>query len=219
MSYSEENFLKTVYLENKQPGEAIQLSTVAELLGVSNAAVTEMARKLADKKLVNYIRYKPLTLTKEGQNLALKAIRKHRIWETFLFRTLHLSLFEIHREAEQLEHLTSEFLIEKIDQFLGEPTVDPHGDPIPVADGTVNQDRTQIPLLNAEAGKSYVVSRLFSSEEDFFEFCLLNGIGVGTTVLVIKQYDQKKLTHIKIEHNSILLNKEFSGFIYVKQYN
>jgi len=217
MTISVENFVKTIYKQSKLLKADTKLSTVAGLLNITNAAATDMARKLATKKLVNYTKYKPLTLTPSGKKLALKVIRKHRLWESFLHRTLNLSLHEIHKEAEYLEHLTSDFLAEKIEQYLGCPTIDPHGDPIPNYNGMVASDKSQLLLSEAEAGKSYKISRLYSSEKDFFDFCNANHITLGTRIRVERQYDSKKMTEIIINQNRLLLNELFTHVIFVKQ--
>jgi DtxR family Mn-dependent transcriptional regulator len=175
-----------------------------------------MARKLATKKLVNYTKYKPLTLTDSGNRLALNVIRKHRLWEAFLHHTLKLSLHEVHREAEYLEHLTSDFLADKMDEFLGRPAVDPHGDPIPSASGEMENDSSHILLSEAKAGQEYLVTRLFSTEKEFFEFCSANYISVGTRLKVEKQYMKNKITEIKLKESKILLNEEFGNIIFVK---
>lgn len=138
MSISVENFVKTIYLQEQRLGEDTRTGTLAKLLNITNAATTYMAKNLAQKQLVNYTKYQKLSLTSEGKSLALKVLRKHRLWETFLHQTLQLSLLEIHDEAERLEHLTSDFLADKIDCYLNFPVVDPHGDPIPSSDGTVS---------------------------------------------------------------------------------
>jgi DtxR family Mn-dependent transcriptional regulator len=217
MTVSVENFIKIIYKQGKQSSADTRLSTIAGLLNITNAAATDMARKLAIKKLVNYIKYKPLTLTPSGNHLALSVIRKHRLWESFLYKTLNLSLHEIHAEAEQLEHFTSDFLADKIENYLGNPVTDPHGDPIPSFNGEIKTDNSQMRLSEADAGYTYEISRLFSSEKDFFDFCTSNHITIGSNIWVEKQYDSNKMTEIKINENKILLNESFSTIIYVKQ--
>lgn len=217
MTISIENFVKTVYKQSMLFNADTKLSTIAGLLNITNAAATDMARKLAIKKLANYTKYKPLTLTPLGNKLALSVIRKHRLWESYLHRTLNLSLHEIHREAEQLEHLTSDFLADKIEQYLGCPKVDPHGDPIPANNGIIVTDDSQLLLSEAKAGNKYKISRLFSSEKDFFDFCIANHITIGSNIWVEKQYDSNKMTEIKINQNKILLNNLFTNVIFVKQ--
>lgn len=219
MTISTDNFLKTIYKESKRTGTGSRLSKVAGHLSISKAAATDMARKLADKKLVNYTKYKPLTLTAYGNEVALKVLRKHRLWESFLYKTLNLSLHEIHRESEVLEHLTSDFLTDKIDNYLGNPVTDPHGDPIPSANGLINDDESLILLSDASPGVNYEICRLFSSEKEFFDFCSSNNIIIGSSVWVEKQYDSKKITEIVINHTKILLNEDFTNIIYVKPIN
>lgn len=217
MTVSIENFLKAIYRQSKLSVADTRLSTIAGLLNITNAAATDMARKLASKNLVNYIKYKPLSLTDEGQTLALSVIRKHRLWETFLYKTLKLSLHEIHTEAEQLEHQTSDFLAAKIEDYLDYPALDPHGDPIPALDGKIKPDSSHILLSEAEEGNMYEISRLFSSEKDFFDFCMSNQITVGAKIWVEKQYCSNKMTEVKVNQNKILLNKDFTNIMYLKQ--
>jgi DtxR family Mn-dependent transcriptional regulator len=217
MTASIENFIKAIYKQGKLPGADTRLSTIAGLLSITNAAATDMARKLAVKKLVNYTKYKPLTLTASGKQLALNVIRKHRLWESFLYKTLNLSLHEIHREAEQLEHLTSDFLADEIDRYLGNPSTDPHGDPIPALNGKIETSVSHMPLSEADSGYMYEISRLFSSDKDFFDFCTSNHIAIGSNIWVEKQYDSNKMTEIKIDQNKILLNEEFTRVIYLRQ--
>ncbi|RPJ73603.1 MAG: metal-dependent transcriptional regulator, partial [Alphaproteobacteria bacterium] len=164
-----------------------------------------------------YTKYKPLELTETGFELALSVIRKHRLWESFLYKTLNLSLHEIHREAEHLEHLTSDFLTDKIEKYLGNPATDPHGDPIPAFNGEIKTDTSQILLSEANAGYMYEISRLFSSEKDFFDFCSSNHIVIGSNIWIEKQYDSNRMTEIIINQNKILLNEDFTNIIYVTQ--
>jgi DtxR family Mn-dependent transcriptional regulator len=178
-----------------------------------------MARKLADKELVLYQKYQELKLTDKGRMLAMNVLRKHRLWETFLHRTFNLSLHEIHREAELLEHQTSDFLAEKIDGYLGNPQFDPHGDPIPDTNGQV-QDRVDEEVLSKASPEGrYLVSRLSSSEKEFFDFCRINSIRVGSSIEVLSQYPKNRMTEIKTEQGRILLNHEISSTIFVKPVN
>ena len=217
MSISVENFIKTIYVQGKHYEADTKLSTLARLLNITKAAATDMARKLNEKNLVNYIKYKPLTLSPKGNELALNIIRKHRLWETFLHKTLNLSLLEIHREAEHLEHLTSDFLVNKIDSFLDYPSIDPHGDPIPQVEGDIFYNDKHFVLSEARSGCFYKITRLFSSDEDFFHFCSLNQLEIGTIIKVEKQYASKNMTEIHLNDSKILLNKDFTDIIYVEK--
>lgn len=217
MTISIENFVKTVYKQSMLTNANTKLSTIARHLNISNAGATDMAKKLSVKKLVNYNKYKPLTLTDSGNKLALNVIRKHRLWESFLHKTLNLSLHEIHQEAENLEHLTSDFLANKIEQYLGNPTFDPHGDPIPAINGDIVNDESLVSLSKVKAGNNYNISRLLSSEKEFFDFCSANQIKIDSKIWVEKQYDSNNMTEIIINQNKILLNDTFTNVIFVKQ--
>jgi len=218
MSISIDNFVKAIYKQEQILGADSKPGSLAKILNVTNAATTDMARKLSEKKLINYTKYQQLTLTPKGKKLALNVIRKHRLWETFLHKTLNLTLHEIHQEAELLEHLTSDFLADKISSYLGNPEFDPHGDPIPDNNGDIEFGNENIILANASPDAFYKISRLFSSDKDFFEFCSSNDIKIGSIIKVERQYINKKMTEIKVDNKKILLNREFTNFIYVKKF-
>lgn len=219
MSSSKENFLKTIYLYQNLESEDTRPGSIAKALGISNAAATDMAKKLSEKGLVKYIKYQPLSLSKEGEMLALKVIRKHRLWETFLHQTFDLSLLEIHKEAENLEHQTSDFLAETISKYLGHPTFDPHGDPIPAADGILCIDPENLVLFKGEVGSKYVISRLINKDEEFFQFYTGNGIEIGMELSILIQYSKNKLTEILINDSKILIARDFASHIYIKKIN
>ena len=219
MSVSVENFVKAIYKQNKLTGNDTRLSTLAGILDISNAAATDMARSLAAKNLVNYTKYKPLTLAEKGNELALNVIRKHRLWESFLYQTLNLSLHEIHTEAEQLEHSTSDFLANEIEKYLGNPTLDPHGDPIPTFNGQMETDQTQKRLSETKTEQTYQISRLSGSGKEFFDFCNSSGIKIGSSVWVEQQYISNKMTEIIINQKTILLHEDFTNLIFVKPVN
>ena len=178
-----------------------------------------MAKKLAEKDLLNYEKYKPLKLTSKGEKTALNVIRKHRLWEAFLFKTFDMSLHDIHREAELLEHETSNFLAEKISEYLGHPKFDPHGDPIPNSNGEITTTDISISLEKSLENKTYTIARLMSDDKDFFDFCAQNGLKYGNTLEVVKQFSNTKMTQIKINNNTILLNQDFTKIIYVNEIN
>jgi len=171
MSVSKENFLKAVYQHHTDPDLDTRPGTISDALHISRAATTDMARNLAGKGLLAYEKYRELKLTNSGEKMALQVIRKHRLWETFLFRTLNMSLHEIHREAEMLEHQTSDYLASRIAEYLGDPSHDPHGDPIPDDNGEIRPVSGQVSLALAGEGTGYIVTRLSGSEKEFFDFC------------------------------------------------
>lgn len=217
MSVAIENFVKAIYNNNIQDHHDTKPGNIAKKLGISNAAATDMAKKLASKDLLKYEKYQALQLTEAGTKMALNVVRKHRLWEAFLHKMFDMSLHEIHREAELLEHETSDFLANKISAYLGNPKFDPHGDPIPNENGEITTEDHSISLSNAEEGKSYIISRLMSDDKEFFDFCALNGLKYGNAIVVTKQFSKNKMTQITINTNTILLNEDFTNIIYVNE--
>jgi DtxR family transcriptional regulator, Mn-dependent transcriptional regulator len=131
VSFTEENYLKEIFKIAYQSKSIVPANTLAKELNLSGAAVSEMILKLEVKNLVKYQKYKGIELTNKGSSMAVSIIRKHRLWECFLVEKLQFSWDEVHEIAEELEHIKSNALIEKLDEFLGNPKFDPHGDPIP----------------------------------------------------------------------------------------
>ena len=219
MSVAVENFVKAIYKNDKHKSNNTKPGNIAKKLGISNAAATDMAKKLAVKDLLHYEKYQALRLTEKGTQMALNVVRKHRLWESLLFKMFDLSLHDIHREAELLEHQTSDFLAEQISAYLGHPKFDPHGDPIPNAHGEITTKDTSVALSNTEEGKTYTISRLSSDDKEFFDFCAQNGLKYGNSIVVTKQYSKNKMTQISINNNTILLNQDFTNIIYVNETN
>ena len=217
MSVAIENFVKAIYKNEKRDNNDTKPGNIAAVLGISNAAATDMAKKLATKDLLHYQKYQELKLTDKGNKMALNVVRKHRLWESLLFKMFDMSLHEIHRESEILEHQTSDFLANKISEYLGNPKFDPHGDPIPNADGEITTTDTSIALSNTEEGKSYIISRLMSDDKEFFDFCSQHGLKYGNTILVSKQFIKNKMTQILVNNNTIILNEDCTSIIYVNE--
>ena len=157
---SKENYLKAIYSLSQRNGEIISTSTIAKELDLTNAAITEMANRLKAEGLIEYTKYKGIKILKKGERIAINVLRKHRLWELFLIKTLDLNWGDVHFEAERLEHCTSENLVNKIDEFLEFPEIDPHGAPIPDQDGTFRTKIRAIPLSECQIGKNYTVSRV-----------------------------------------------------------
>src|ERR1700743_3996404 len=133
-TFTEENYLKAIYHLSLQSG-SVSTNQIAASLNTGAASVTDMLKKLADKELINYTRYQGVNLTPTGENIAIHIIRKHRLWEYFLVEKLNFKWDEVHEMAEELEHISSTELIDRLDQFMGYPKYDPHGDPIPDSNG------------------------------------------------------------------------------------
>ncbi|NNE33373.1 MAG: metal-dependent transcriptional regulator [Winogradskyella sp.] len=219
MSIAIENFVKAIYNNNSHDARNTKPGIIAKKLGISSAAATDMAKKLALKDLLHYEKYQELKLTNKGQKMAMNIVRKHRLWEAFLFKMFDMTLHDIHKEAELLEHQTSDLLANKISEYLGHPKFDPHGDPIPNSKGEITTIDTSIPLSQATAGTTYIISRLTSDDKEFFEFCSQHKLKYGHEVNVSKQFKKNKMTEISVDNNTILLNEDFSTLIYVNETN
>lgn len=216
MSVAVENFIKAIYKCDNHNNDDTKPGNIAKKLGISNAAATDMAQKLASRDLLHYEKYQELKLTTKGNKLALNLVRKHRLWEALLFQLFDMSLHDIHREAELLEHQTSDFLANKINTYLRNPKFDPHGDPIPNESGIIATDDDSFPLSISKEGKTYIISRLMSDDKEFFDFCTLHGLKCGNKLTVTNQLTFNKMTQILINNNTILLNEDFTNIIFVK---
>src|SRR6476660_6464726 len=155
-STSEENYIKTIYhLQNGQ--NTVSTNALAEKLSTKPASVTDMMKKLKTKKLLHYQPYQGFRLSNEGKKVALGIIRRHRLWEYFLAEKLKFNWDEVHAVAEDMEHVSSKKLIDNLDEFLGYPRFDPHGDPIPDVHGKIEISK-QICISGLPLNKQAVVS-------------------------------------------------------------
>ena len=179
-SLTVENYLKTIFQLDDPGGESVATGRIAEAMGVSPGTVTSMLKTLAEANLASYKPYEGVQLTSAGRTLALRVIRRHRLIEHFLVHTLHLPWDEVHEEAEHMEHAVSDRLVDRIDQFLGFPRFDPHGDPIPTADGAI-VERGAIPLTECDPGLQFRVVRVLEQSPQFLRELTESGIGIGVT--------------------------------------
>jgi DtxR family Mn-dependent transcriptional regulator len=177
-SIAEENYIKSIY-HLQQANEAVSTSALAEHLKAKPASITDMLKKLQAKGLLNYNPYKTFRLSKEGNKAALIIIRRHRLWEFFLVDTLQFSWEEVHEVAEELEHVRSKKLIDKLDAFLGHPKFDPHGDPIPDANGKINAQQ-QLPLSRLPLNKHAVITAVQDQSSELLSFLSSQNIVIGT---------------------------------------
>ena len=165
-SLTVENYLKAIYqICLARDGKTAATGEVAQTLDVSPGTVTSMLKTLAESGLANYMPYEGASLTPAGAALALRVMRRHRLIELFLVKTLNLSWDEVHEEAENMEHAVSDLLIDRIDVFLGHPKVDPHGDPIPTADGALDMIDTR-PLAECQAGEDFRLAQFWTSRRN-----------------------------------------------------
>jgi DtxR family Mn-dependent transcriptional regulator len=220
LTIAEENYLKALYRLSGGPEKAVTTNALADQVRSTPASVTDMIKKLHEKKLVDHTKYKGAHLTTLGSKTALSIIRKHRIWEVFLVEKLHFSWDEIHEVAEDLEHIPSHVLIERLDAFLGFPEVDPHGDPIPSADGNI-RPISAIPLLLSNGTGTWKVKAVTEDNPDFLRLLNRLGIALGTVIQVIEKnpYDESLLIALPIEGKEMVLSSKVANNLLVKSYS
>lgn len=180
-SFTEENYLKAIYHLSEGNNSVVSTNQIAEMTNTKAASVTDMIKKLADKKLINYIKYQGVTLTETGLNAAVNIIRKHRLWEVFLVEKLGFKWDEVHDIAEELEHINSESLINRLDDFLGNPSADPHGDPIPDRSGTIHHQKL-VKISNMKQGQSGTISGVSEHSSVFLKLLEKLGLTLGAKI-------------------------------------
>ncbi|MBM3415287.1 MAG: metal-dependent transcriptional regulator [Bacteroidetes bacterium] len=195
-SASEENYIKAIYRLQRQDG-TVTTNELAHELKTKPASVTDMMKKLKLKKLLRYQPYQGFRLTQEGGKVALGIIRRHRLWEYFLAEKLKFTWDEVHEVAEDLEHVSSKKLIDKLDEFLGFPRVDPHGDPIPDAHGRMETSK-KIILTELPAGTPAVVSNVINQSTAILELLEHKKIIIGTRLEVKKKFEFDESLEIRI---------------------
>lgn len=201
LSKAEENYIKTIYHLSSNH-LSVSTNAIAEHLQTKPASVSDMLKKLAAKEMVHYEKYKGVKLTPNGEKAALWIIRKHRLWEVFLLETLHFNWDEVHEVAEQLEHIKSYTLIERLDKFLDYPQYDPHGDPIPDANGHF-KPQISARLSDTCIGMVYKVVAVNDSNSSFLQYLDKVGIGIGQTVEIVDKIDYDGSLEIKVGGHSI----------------
>ena len=214
-SKAEENYLKAIFKLSEKVGASVSTNAIADELNTKPSSVSDMLKKLSEKNLIHYVKYQGVSLTKSGHNLAVQVVRKHRLWEVFLVTHLNFKWDEVHDIAEQLEHIKSVELVNRLDIFLSNPIYDPHGDPIPNAKGTFPKTSAiPLSLLKVKTrGRVFSVKR---DEPSFLHYLDKIYISIGTLIeiLEINDFDHSidikidgKQTHISIDvAKNILIN-------------
>ena len=212
---SEENYIKAILSINLEKNTIVSTNEIAKILETSAASVTEMIKKLQDKKLVIYEKYKGVKLSKAGRIKAFEILRKHRLWETFLVNKLDFSWGEVHDVAEQLEHIKSEKLTDKLDHFLNYPKFDPHGEPIPTKSGIIPSTK-RITLSEMKINSKGIIMGVSLDNKEFLDHLTKISISIGTKIEAIDRviFDQSMKIKInsKIEH----ISKEIANNILIK---
>jgi len=216
LTQTEENYLKSIYSLEISSSKNVSTTLLAKKMKTKASSVTDMIKKLDDKDLVDYEKYKGVSLTKIGNSIAVKIVRKHRLWEVFLVNKLEYNWDEVHEIAEQLEHIKSYSLIDRLDKYLEFPTNDPHGDPIPDKDGNIEHHKN-VMLSSIKKGNSCTIIGVKDSSSSFLKFLDNSNIKLGSNIKVtaIEEFDNSML----IENNKISLSisNQISKNLFVKK--
>ena len=215
MTFSEENYLKTIYHLTSSSNKEVSTNEIAEMIATKASSVTDMLRKLAEKGLLNYKKYQGVSLTEKGKLSAKMIVRKHRLWEVFLVEKLNFSWDEVHDIAEQLEHIKSEQLINKLDDFLGDPTEDPHGDPIPDAYGKIIKTEK---LLLSELSQNQIgiCVGVKDSSTEFLKYLDKNQIALGTKIEILTKEAFDLSLKIRVENTELIISNKIASNLFVR---
>lgn len=206
-SLTEENYIKSIYALSQATGEVI-VSELAKKLEVKQPSVNSMMKKLVLKKIVSYAPYKGICLTEKGKREALSIIRRHRLAELFLVKVMELGWEEVHDIAEQLEHVDSKRFYDRIDEMLNHPKVDPHGEPIPDANGKILNNKF-IPLSQVDAGTEVIIVAVSDDKKSFLDHLNAKGLQIGEKVFVKRKeiYDGSVVVMNKTQADLMLTHQ------------
>ena len=217
LSHTEQNYIKAIFKIQEMTSEkAVSTNHIAERLQTQPATVTDMIKRLAEKKIVTYKKYYGVHLTAKGERIALDVIRKHRLWEVFLVNKLHFKWDEVHDIAEQLEHINSDELITKLDNFLGNPKFDPHGDAIPDKHGKMSHSDS-VPLSAMAKKQSCVFCGVANHEAKFLQYLDSLKLQLGTTIFIesINEFDSSYKVKINGKHSEFF-SSQIASYILVQ---
>lgn len=214
LSLTEENYLKAIYHLSEGGAKSVLTNELAEAMNTKAASVTDMIKKLSAKEVITYEKYYGVNVTHKGKTEALLVIRKHRLWETFLVEKLGFAWDEVHEVAEQLEHINSPRLIEKLDEFLGFPKVDPHGDPIPDHKGKL-KIQPQVPIDLLQVGYQGKIAAVKDSDSNLLKYLDKIGARPGVTIKVLGKEEYDDSMEVLIEDHRVFISKEVSQNILV----
>ncbi len=216
MTFSEENYLKAIYHLTTLLDTEVSTNAIAEMMETKASSVTDMLKKLADKDLVYYKKYQGAFLTENGKIKAKMIVRKHRLWEVFLVDKLAFSWDEVHDIAEQLEHIKSEKLIDKLDDFLGNPTEDPHGDPIPDANGRIIKIEKQL-LSELQENQFGICVGVKDTSSEFLKYLDKQGIALGSKIEIISKESFDLSLKIKVNEKELTISNKIASNLFVKK--
>jgi DtxR family Mn-dependent transcriptional regulator len=215
LSSTEENYLKTLlHLTLISEKEEAGTNETAAYLGVKPATANDMLKRLKEKKLIRYEKYGKISLSEKGLQVATEVLRKHRLWETFLYEKLEFTWDEVHEVAEQLEHIQSVKLVDKLDKFLDYPDFDPHGDPIPNAKGEMRAPYKKT-LAEIEPGKSCRMVAVKDNTATFLQYVVKVGLGINNKIKVISKQPYDALMEIEVQGKKSHVSQKFAENILV----
>lgn len=216
ISHTEENYLKAIFKLSELQKSNITTNAISEKLKTSAASVTDMIKKLSGKKLIHYEKYYGVTLTEKGKKLAKDLIRKHRLWETFLVEKLNFSWDEVDELAEQLEHINSEILTDRIDDFLGYPKFDPHGDPIPDKHGNIayHEDVTLDKMKKNDTG---IIVGVIDHSTEFLKYLDKIQLIINSKIRIMEDedYDESKIIMLN-DKSQLIISSKVAGNLLVR---
>ena len=214
-TFAEENYLKAILSLSLQSEELVSTNSIAAEMNTSPASVSDMLKKLQEKKLIIYKKYKGVSLNKKGKSIAVNILRKHRLWETFLVRKLDFNWDEVHDVAEQLEHIKSEELIDKLDSFLNYPKFDPHGEVIPTKEGAIPQT-DRVLLSEIEENTNAIVLGVTLDETSFLQYLNKLEIEIGTEIQIFDRIDFDNSVNISINNKKQNISNELAKHLLIK---
>ncbi len=212
---AEENYLKAIFkISEKDPGPVLT-NALAAAMGTSAASATDMLKRLSEKQLVAYEKYRGVTLTPEGNRLATSLIRKHRLWEVFLVEKLGFAWDEVHDFAEQLEHVQGDNLTDRLDEYLNHPRFDPHGDPIPDAQGRWIR-RPQVRLTTLSPGQKGIVTGVDDHTSPFLQYLDELGIALGVAIELLDRTAYDQSSKVRISGKEYTLSEKASQNLFLR---
>lgn len=216
LTQAEENYLKAILRLENLDSKNVSTTLIAKRLQTKASSVTDMLKKLSEKGLVNYQKYKGVTLSEKGKKTSTDIVRKHRLWEVFLVEKLNYAWDEVHDIAEQLEHIKSDSLTDRLDAFLGHPAYDPHGDPIPGKDGIITPVNSEL-LFSIPENSSCIVKGVIDSSNDFLKFLNSLKIGLGETIKVVSRESFDRSMQVIYGDRTAVLSEKVSKNLIVKK--
>jgi len=217
LSFTEENYLKALFRITRENNRNTEAGTneLAVHLGVKPASVNDMLKKLKEKKLIDYEKYGKISLTAKGLKAGVEVLRKHRLWETFLYQKLDFSWDEVHEVAEQLEHIHSQKLIDRLDKFLDYPEFDPHGDAIPNAKGEIRHVYSTT-LADVAPGSQCIMVAVKDNTAPFLQYVIEVGLGINNKIKVLARNPYDDILLIEVNQKQTNVSRKFAEHIYVQ---